>query len=167
MTLETALNLLATLPGKPSWDDDIAALYSLHLADWHPDTRRLAVVDATLTCTLRPTLSELRELALKRLSPLPSPAALREALRRLILFYPPRERPAHATPLLSALADELGGWREIGMLDTDELERRFPSACQRVRHEYLSHHASQLLTTEPGTFLVAGKTSYIAQLGGQ
>ena len=85
MTLETTLNLLATLPGKPSWDDDIAALYSLHLADWHPETRRLAVVDATLTCTLRPTLSELRELALKRLSPLPSPAALREELDQVFV----------------------------------------------------------------------------------
>jgi hypothetical protein len=149
MTLEAALNLLATMPGKPAWNDDIASLYSLHLADWHPETRQKAVLDATATCSFRPAMCELREIALRHIAPLPSAAALREQLRQVILFHPPAERAKHASPLLRDLADELGGWREIGMLDTEEMDRRFPGAVARARDEYLTRNAPQLLASEP------------------
>ena len=159
MTTESALNLLATMPGKPEWNDDIATLYSLHLADWHPEALRKAILEATATCQFRPTVAELREVALKHVAPLPSIGTLREELRLLILFHPPAERARHASALLSDLADELGGWREIGMLDTEEMDRRFPSACQRARGEYLSRNASRLLADGPQKQLTGTPTA--------
>lgn len=157
MTTENALNLLATMPGKPDWNTDIAGLYSLHLADWHPETRRKAILEATATCQFRPTIADLREIALRFAEPLPPAGAMRQELSRVITFYPPIERARNSSALLSDLADELGGWREIGMLDTEELDRRFPSAYQRARAEYLSRNASKLLSVEPGN-LLTGKT---------
>ncbi|WP_395144435.1 hypothetical protein [Armatimonas sp.] len=145
MTTETALNLLATMPGKPEWNGDIAEFYSLHLADWHPDTRRRAILEATATCQFRPTVAELREVALKHIAPLPSIGTLREELRLLILFHPAAQRARHATPLMRDLADELGGWHEIGMLDTEEMDRRFPKAAGRAREEFLARNATKLL----------------------
>lgn len=156
MTLEVALNLLATLPGRPAWNNDIAELYSLHLVDWHPETRRRTLVEATATCTLRPTVAELREIALRLTAPLPGLGTLREELRRVITYYPPAERALHADPLLNLLADELGGWREIGSMGTEELEKRFPSACDRARREFLAQNAQELLTHEPVALLGSG-----------
>ena len=158
MTTETALNLLATMPGKPEWNADIAEFYSLHLADWHPETRRKAILESTATCQFRPTVAELREVALKHVAALPSIGTLREELRLIILFHPPAERARHASALLCDLADELGGWREIGMLDTEEMDRRFPSACQRARAEYLTRNAIKLLAEEPNKVLLAAST---------
>ena len=149
MTTEAALNLLATMPGKPAWNGDIAELYSLHLADWYPETRRLAVMEATVSCSFRPTLCELREIALRFARALPSTAALREQIREMILFHPPAERARHASVLLRDLADELGGWHEIGMLSTEELDRRFPGAVERARGEYLTRNATKILAADP------------------
>jgi hypothetical protein len=149
MTLETALNLLATMPGKPDWNDDIANLYALHLADWHPTIRQKAVMEATATCSFRPAVCDLREIALRHSTPLPSAAALREQITALILFHPPARRPHHASALLRSLADELGGWHEMGMLSTEEMDRRFPGAVQRARAEFLVQNAAKLLAADP------------------
>lgn len=153
MTTENALNLLATMPGKPDWNPDIASLYSLHLADWHPETRHKAILEATSICHYRPTTAELREIALRFAQPLPSAASSLAEIRRIVTFYPPRERALQASSLVRDLVDELGGWAEIGMLPTEELERRFPGACDRTRKEYLTRNAQKLLSQEPSKLL--------------
>jgi hypothetical protein len=144
--LATQLNLLGAMPGNPPWSLGVAGLYSIHVADWDIQVLRKTVLQATATCQFRPTVAELKEIALRYVAPLPSLGALRDELRQAIIFYLPAERARRSTPLLNALADELGGWREIGMMDSEELDRRFPGACERARKDYVAEHAQNLLT---------------------
>ena len=163
MKLEIALNLIGTMPGKPDWNPDIASLYSLHLADWHPEVRQKAVLAATGSCKFRPTVAELKEIALKIAQPMPSLAVMREELRNLILFHPPSERRRHASPLMGDLIDELGGWSEVGMLPTEEMDRRFPIAAQKAREEYFTRNAEALLTQEPARGIASTKKALVIE----
>lgn len=152
--LSACLSLLAAMAGQPAWNDDVATLYSMHLAEWHPEVRQAAVWEAS-RARFRPSVGELREMAVRIFCPMPSLAELRSEIRRVIVWHGTKQdRDRAATPLCRLLADELGGWSEVGRTSTEEFDRAFASAAERAKSEWVAREADAVLAQAPGARLI-------------
>ncbi len=137
----TAANILSTMPSGQPWDERMATVYAIGMQKWSDDLVERAVMHCLMTKKFRPTISELREVALslKRVK-VPSGQAAQQ-IRHIVLYAPPAERREYTermvkegkvSPAVPILVANLGGWNSIGMMAEDRLVRAVESVQEHI-----------------------------------
>lgn len=150
-TLNHCLNLLAGMPSSAPWTEATSAVYTLALKDWADDVAMGAVQWGALNLEWRPAPVKLREIAVRDFAAPPSPFALREQLRSMLLWHGGSQAACFADkiPLLAAVADNLGGWANLSRMTTDEIDSRFQVAYDAARGEWMQAVGETLLCLAP------------------
>lgn len=161
-TLTHCLALLSAMPSSTPWTDASGALYSLALRGWSDDVARATVEEAALTLRWRPAPAELRALAVKAFAPAPAPGALREQLREALIWHGVSAGKVldGSLPVLTLVADELGGWAALSRMASEEIDRAFPSAYERAVAGWVEQASA------PGGALALGSSERAALVSG-
>lgn len=142
-TQNTCLELLAGMlsPTQP-WSEPTGSLYAYVMQNWSDDIALESVKHAAAHEQFRPSPATLRQIAAKLATeaagPIPSITALRQEIRKLVVWHGERAASArHSHPLVSAIVEEMGNWRSMGRMNSDQVDDAFPAAYQRaVKHLY-------------------------------
>lgn len=155
MTEETQTLCLEMLAGMQSpaqkWTEAVGSLYILAMQGWADDIAVQAVRHAALTEQYRPSPAVLRQIAARLVAPVPPAAALRAEVRDLLVRHGGARAHLAPTshPVVALLADELGGWRVLGRMETAQIDQAFPGAYQRAVAEFEAKAADELLALPP------------------
>lgn len=146
-TQKTCLDLLAGMPSSAPWTEASAALYIMALDGWSDDVALGAVKQACLTLEWRPAPVKLREIAVAKFAPAPSPYEVRQHLRDMLLWHGAAQAPRYEDklPFLRAVADEIGGWVSLERMTTEEIDERFDRAYQRALQTWQEEAAESVL----------------------
>lgn len=169
-TQELCLNLLAGMNSKQDWNEHVASVYALAMEGWDDDLALEAVKWAALNERWRPAPVELRAIAARRAAPPPSASAALTEVRRLICYHGSRAGSApHSHPVIAAVADELGGWAEIGRRDAGELDAAFGGAFARAATTWQENAGPLLLQRSTATerLTAPGLRLIDSRLGGE
>ena len=134
MTQKTCLDLLAGMPSSAPWTEASAALYIMALEGWSDDVALGAVKQACLTLEWRPAPVKLREIAVAKFAPAPSPYEVRDQIREMLLWHGARQAHRYEShlPFLASVVDELGDWIALERMSTEEIDERFDGAYRRT-----------------------------------
>ena len=139
-TLKICLDLLAgILSPSQLWTENVASIYTLRIADWADDIAVQAVKYAAMNEQWRPTPVRLREIAVTLQRPLPSSYDTRSEIRSLLVAHGGSRAhlAPHSHPLIAIVADDMGGWRVLSRMTTDQIDAAFPACYDRSCRDFL------------------------------
>lgn len=141
--------ILQTLPSQTKWDDSIAVVYATALKDWSDEVVG-AVMDTVLkTCEYRPTIAELRQIAIRLFDPMISADRVYDDVRKILIMVPLSERKAYVDKALKAgrisevvprVVSEIGGWNRLSMMDSDMVRKAVYEAVPVVYRAFDFEH---------------------------
>ncbi len=147
-TFAVISNILSTMPSQQPWDDRVQMVYALAIQRWDDDLAQRAVTKALMTKKFRPTVSELRDIAMeiKRVK-VPSGQAVTQ-IRHLVTYHPVNERAGACermvaqgkiSPIIPEVVKSVGGWSRVGnMTDyqlNEAIERVVPDVTETIDAE--------------------------------
>lgn len=153
-TLAGCVLLLSGMPSGAPWTEANSALYGFAMKGWSDEIGRDVVQWAVLNLKWRPSPVELREIAVSRHCPAPSPAQAREKIRHALIFYGGRGAAQKMDAFTNALADAMGGWPTLSLCSTEEIDSRFPRAYEEAK---IAH------TMQGGDWQAGGKEKIAGQ----
>jgi hypothetical protein len=137
----TAANILSTMPSGQPWDDRMATVYAIGMQKWSDDLVERTVMQCLMTKKFRPTVAELREVALGIRRVKVSTGQAAEQIRHIILMVQPNQRAAaterlvkegKVSPSVPILVQNLGGWRNVGMMAEDRLFKAVDTVQEHI-----------------------------------
>lgn len=138
-TLAGCILLLSGMPSGAPWTEANSALYGFAMKEWSDEMGRDVVQWAVLNLKWRPSPVELREIAVSRHFPAPSPAEAREKIRHALIFYGGRGAAQKMDAFTNTLADAMGGWPTLSLCSTEEIDSRFPGAYAEAKLAHTLH----------------------------
>lgn len=133
--------ILQSLPSQVKWDDAVQATYLLGLKGWSDNVAGSVMMYVLNNCEFRPTVAELRKIAIKMFDPKLTPDRIYEDIRRFLVMVPPHERTAKANQLVleghmkdevRRVVEECGGWARLGSMESTEVRRKVGEALNHV-----------------------------------
>jgi len=146
-TFAGVCSILSSLPSNVKWDEGIAQIYLTIMREWDDRVVGEIMRHVLLKCEFRPTIAELRNIGLRIFADVPTVQQVNQTITDMCIKYPAEQRTAKAAlihPSINYIVEMAGGWRRIGMMDSDTTK----TVIKECYGEYIA-------TDSNDTFLVA------------
>lgn len=133
--------ILQSLPSQVKWDDAVQATYLLGLKGWSDNVAGSVMMYVLNNCEFRPTVAELRKIAIKMFDPMLTPDRIYEEIRKILVFVSPQDRPAKIASMIAQgkmkdevrrVVEECGGWARLGLMESAEVRKKVAEAVEFV-----------------------------------
>lgn len=133
--------ILQTLPSQAKWDDAIAIVYLNAMREWSDEVVGAIMEHVQYHCEYRPTIAELRKIAIKLFDPMLSPESIYEDVRKVLIMVAPHERTKVVEAKVAngsmkeavvRVVKECGGWARLSSMDAQEVRKQVFAAVPVV-----------------------------------
>jgi hypothetical protein len=133
--------IMQTLPAQNKWDDAIASVYLSAMSDWDDAVVGLVMKEVLNTCEYRPTIAEIRKIAIRLIDPKLSGDEIYQQIKSILNNVPPDNRTNHvhnmiatgkAKPELARVVAKCGGWPALRTMETQEVKSTVMRAVSEV-----------------------------------
>lgn len=149
-------SVLSMLPSNVPWNDDVATMYAIAMKSWDDAVVGLVARHVLFNCEWRPSVSELRTIAIKLVAPNINAHAIHNELSRIITAkYHLSDRDDMVNdsmdngtlpPYTKQLIDRAGGWTAMGMRST---EYNLQYIQDFIKDNWSSYQLDVLITNPP------------------
>jgi len=136
-----ACMVLQSLPSQNKWDDAVQQTYLLGLSDWSDNVVGTVVMHVLNNSEFRPTVAEMRKMAIKLFDPMLSADTIYEQIRQVLVMVPLAERKSYVARMVAAgkmrdevrrVVEECGGWQRLSNMETNAIQGKVQSAVSVV-----------------------------------
>ncbi len=133
--------IMQTLPAQNKWDDAIAQVYLSVMGSWDDGVVGLVMKEVLNTCEFRPTIAEIRKIAIRLIDPKLSGDEIYQQIKSILINIPPDHRDAHthklvseghAKPELIRVVSKCGGWSALRAMDATDVVSAVKRAVEAV-----------------------------------
>lgn len=149
-------SVLSTLPSNVPWTDDVATTYAIAMKGWDDAVVGLVARHVLFNCEWRPTVAQLRTIAIQLVAPNINAHSIHNRLSHIILHsYSSEERDESLNeemdagtlpPYTRQIIDRAGGWKAMGGRST---EYNLQFIQDFIKDNWSSYQLDSLITAPP------------------
>ena len=149
-------SVLSMLPSNVAWNDDVATMYAIAMKGWDDAVVGLVARHVLYNCEWRPSVAELRMIAIKLVAPKLNAHAIHNELSRIIsIASEPSRRDelietsmelGNLPPYTKQLIERAGGWMSMGSRSTDY---NLQFIQDFIKDNWSSYQLDTLITNAP------------------
>jgi len=149
-------SVLSMLPSNVPWNDDVATMYAIAMKGWDDAVVGLVTRHVLLNCEWRPSVSELRTIAIKLVAPNLNAHAIHNEISRIIAIAFDSEKrnkliedsidAGKLPPYAKQIIERAGGWMSFGSKSTDY---NLQFVHDFIKDNWSSYQLDSLITSAP------------------
>lgn len=149
-------SVLSMLPSNVPWNDDVATMYAIAMKGWDDAVVGLVARHVLFNCEWRPSVSELRTIAIKLVAPNLNAHAIHNELSRIIaIAHDVSQRDellndsmdaGKLPPYTKQIIERAGGWKSMGSRSTDY---NLQFIQDFIKDNWSSYQLDSLITAPP------------------